>query len=157
MYELKGAPMRQKLLISTVIAAALVSPALAQDVVDVAPMELDAPKISETDIASPEWFSSFTQFSGADEAPIWQPRPERDVSLSWQKGKRWSLSIDLKTRDENSPLHREEMRAGATFSLTPRLSVGGEVSVGANELDESAIWEQQQLETGIRLQSALKF
>ena len=149
--------MKSKLLFSTIVAAALVTPALAQDVVDLAPIEIEAPKISETDLAAPEWFNSFTQFSGADESPIWHLRPERDISLSWQKGKRWSLSIDLKTRDENSPLPREEMRAGATFSLTPRLSVGGEVSLGANELDESAIWEEQQLETGIRLQSAFKF
>lgn len=149
--------MRSKLLLSTVFAAALVTPALAQEAVGTAPIELDAPKISETELATPEWFSSFTELSGADEAPIWQLRPDSDVSFSWTKGKRWALSIDLKTRDDDSPLPREEMRAGATFRLTPRLSVGGEVSVGANELDESAIWEEQQLETGIRLQSAFKF
>ena len=149
--------MCQKLIFAAISAAMLVTPALAQEDVGTAPIELDAPKISETELATPEWFSSFTEFSGADEAPIWQTRPDRDVSLSWTKGKRWALSIDLKSRSEESPLPREEMRAGATFRLTPRISVGGEVSVGAQELDDTAIWEEQQLETGIRLQSAFKF
>ena len=149
--------MRRSLLLSGFCAAALAMPALAQEAVDASPIELDAPKISETELATPEWFSSFTQYSGADESPIWQARPERDVSLAWTKGQRWSLNIDLKQRDDESPLPREEMRAGATFRLTPRISVGGEVSVGAQELDDSAVWEEQQLETGIRLQSAFKF
>lgn len=149
--------MRKSLLLSGFCVAALAMPALAQEAVDVSPIELDAPKISETELATPEWFSSFTQLSGADESPIWQFRPERDVSFAWTKGQRWSLNIDLKQRDDNSPLPREEMRAGATFRLTPRISLGGEVSVGAQELEDSAAWEDQQLEAGIRLQSAFKF
>ena len=149
--------MRQKLILSALVAATLGLPALAQEDVSTAPIEMDAPKISETEVAAPEWFSSFTEFSGADETPVWQSRPDRDVSLSWTKGTRWALSIDLKSRAEESPLPREEMRAGATFRLTPRISVGGEVSVGASELDDAAVWEEQQLETGIRLQSAFKF
>jgi len=149
--------MRKSLILSSFCAATLAMPALAQEAVDMAPIELDAPKISETELATPEWFNSFTQLSGADESPIWQLSPEQDFSIAWTKGQRWSLNIDLKSRDEDSPLPREEMRAGATFRLTPRISVGGEVSVGANELDDAAAWEQQQLETGIRLQSAFKF
>lgn len=149
--------MRRKLILSGIFAATLAMPALAQEVVQNSPIKLDAPKISETELATPEWFKSFTQISGADESPIFQLSPERDVSLSWTKGTRWALSIDLKTRDEASPLPREEMRAGATFRLTPRISVGGEVSVGAQELDDRALWEEEQLETGIRLQSAFKF
>jgi len=149
--------MLKSLVLSGICVAVLASPALAQEAVDTSAMELDTPKISETELATPEWFSSFTQFSGADESPIWQLRPERDVSLAWTKGQRWSLNIDLKQRDDNSPLPREEMRAGATFRLTPRISVGGELSVGAQELDDTTAWEQQQLETGIRLQSAFKF
>jgi len=149
--------MRKSLLLSSFCIAALAMPALAQEAVDVSPVTLDAPKVSETELASPEWFNSFTKLSGGDESPIWQVRPERDVSLAWTKGARWSLNIDLTQRDDESPLPREEMRAGATFRLTPRISVGGELSVGAQELDNSAAWEEQQLETGIRLQSAFKF
>jgi hypothetical protein len=49
------------------------------------------------------------------------------------------------------------MQAGATFRVTPRFSVGGEVSVGAERLNDTSQWEYSQLETGIRLKSAFKF
>ncbi len=73
---------------------------------------------------------------------------------------RWELSVDKFTRLGTSPLPREEVQAGATFKITPRFSVGGEVSIGAeelNELNDSARWENQSVEAGIRLKSAFKF
>jgi len=149
--------MKSKLVTVGLIAAAMGFPALAQSAVSDPIASLDAPTISETDAASPEWYRKFTFSTGADESPIWQPRPESDVSLKWATGKRWSLNIDLRRRDEESPLPREEMSAAASFNITPRFSVGGQVSVGANELDDSTQWQEQQVEAGIRLQSAFKF
>jgi hypothetical protein len=73
---------------------------------------------------------------------------------------RWELSLDKFTRLGVSPLPREEVQAGATFKITPRFSVGGEVSIRAdelNELNDSARWENQDVEAGIRLKSAFKF
>jgi hypothetical protein len=47
--------------------------------------------------------------------------------------------------------------AEAEFRITPRISVGGELTIGANELDDTRQWEEQQIEAGIRLRSAFKF
>jgi len=149
--------MRNKVIMTGLLAAAMGFPALAQTVVPDPIITLDAPTISETEEASPEWYRKFTFDTGADESPVWQARPESDISLNWVTGKRWSLNIDLRRRDEESPLPREEMSAAANFSITPRFSVGGELSVGANELDDSSQWQEQQVEAGIRLQSAYKF
>lgn len=149
--------MSRALIFSTVFAATLAAPAMAQEISVDPAIELDAPRVSETELATPEWFRSFTNFSGVDQSLVWQLHPDEDLSLNWTKGARWALSIDLKSRDEESPLPREEMRAGATFRLTPRISVGGEFSIGAQELDDADVWEEQQLETGIRLKSAYKF
>ena len=49
------------------------------------------------------------------------------------------------------------MTAEANFLITPRISVGGEVRIGADELDNAAKWQEQQIEAGIRLRSAFKF
>ncbi len=50
------------------------------------------------------------------------------------------------------------MRAGAEFRITPRISVGGSLSVGSNSFDETlAQFEGEEIETGIRLRSAFKF
>jgi len=70
------------------------------------------------------------------------------------------VSVDKFTRLGTSPLPREEVQAGASFKITPRFSVGGEVSIRAdelNELNDSARWENQDVEAGIRLKSAFKF
>lgn len=123
-----------------------------------APAEMSAPTVSETEEAEPDWYRQFTLSTPSDETPIWQSRPSKEVKLAWVKGDKWQLSVDLTSRPDDSPFPREEMRAGAEFRITPRISVGGSVSVGANELNGA--FEQLQdeaVETGIRLRSAFKF
>ena len=128
-------------------------PAMAQQDVP----EMPAPTISETDVAQPDWFQSFN-FGNTDfNAPIWQDRPSQTFSLAWIKGDRWSLSLDLTSRENDSPLPREEMMAEAEFRITPRISVGADLSIGAEELDDANRWEDQEIEAGIRLRSAFKF
>lgn len=134
---------------STVIAG----PALAQEDV----MNMPAPTLAETEQAQPDWFQQFT-FNRTDlETPLWEGEPTQSFSLAWVKGDRWSVSVDLTSRDERSPLPREEMSAGADFRITPRISVGGEVRIGAEELDIANQLPDDQVEAGIRLRSAFKF
>ena len=136
------------------IAMCLAGPAFAQS----QPMELSPPSISETDDAEPDWAQQFTLSSPSDERPIWQSGPSKEVKLAWVKGDNWQLSVDLTSRPDDSPLPREEMRAGADFRITPRISVGGSLSLGANELDGSLDQlQEEKIEAGIRLRSAFKF
>ncbi|MEO0982955.1 MAG: NtrZ family periplasmic regulatory protein [Pseudomonadota bacterium] len=134
----------------------LVAPGLAAADEDDSFVELSAPSASETQDAKPDWYRQFTLSSPDGDQPLWRGVPERDYGLQWDKGDDWSLRLDITTRPEDSPLPREEMKAGATLRITPRFSIGGEVSVGADSLDGGNI-EEQQVETGIRLQSAFKF
>ncbi|WP_139792380.1 NtrZ family periplasmic regulatory protein [Henriciella litoralis] len=142
------------------IAATLVTglcaalPALAQ----AQPMELSAPTVSETDKAEPDWYRQFTLSSPSEQTPIWQGQPSKQVKLAWVKGDNWQLSVDLTSRPDGSPLAREEMRAGAEFRITPRISVGGSLTLGANDIDESLQqFKGDAIEAGIRLRSAFKF
>ena len=82
-------------------------PAMAQQDVP----EMPAPTLSETDQAEPDWFQSFSFGDSDFMAPIWQDRPSQTFSLAWIKGDRWSLSLDLTSRENDSPLPREEMLA----------------------------------------------
>ena len=147
--------MRRMQLISGVSLALLTMPAIAQEAVP--GMDVGAPVLSETDDAAPDWYRQFTFGSAADESPIWKSLPDKELAFAWTKGDRWSLNIDLARRDEGTPLPHQEMSAGATFKITPRISVGGKLSVGASRVDDSALPEDQQVDTGIRLQSAFKF
>ena len=136
------------------IATCSALPAAAQTM----PLDIGAPSPSETEEAEPDWYRQFTLSSPSDEAPIWQAHPSKEVKLAWVKGDKWQLSVDLTSRPDGSPLPREEMRAGAEFRITPRISVGGTLSVGSNDIDESLQqFEGSEIETGIRLRSAFKF
>ena len=120
----------------------------------------DCQSISST--SSSTWTSpahAVTMWSSrSDEAPIWQSHPSKEVKLAFVKGDKWQLSVDLTSRPDDSPLAKEEMRAGAEFRITPRISVGGSLSVGSNSFDETlAQFEGEEIETGIRLRSAFKF
>jgi len=138
---------------SLVFFGGLAAPAWAQQDVP----EMPAPSLSETDQAEPDWFQTFS-FNGANlDTQVWQGSPDQTFNLAWIKGDRWSLSLDLTSRADDSPLPREEMLAEAEFRITPRLSVGGELTIGAEELDDTAQWEDQEIEAGIRLRSAFKF
>ncbi|MEM7329464.1 MAG: NtrZ family periplasmic regulatory protein [Pseudomonadota bacterium] len=141
------------LMVSVASLCGLALPAMAQQDVP----DMPAPTISETERAEPEWFQKFSFSSDQIGSPVWQSTPSQTFNLAWIKGDRWSLSLDLTSRDEESPLPREEMLAEAQFRITPRISVGGELTIAAEELDDTAQWEDQEIEAGIRLRSAFKF
>ena len=141
----------------TLISAMLALPAMADPVVPDDVLTVQAPSLSESKAAEADWYRQFAQPKPADAKPVWQPEPTEDFSVQFGGNARWQLNLDMLTRPNSSPLPREQMQAGATFRVTPRFSVGGEVSVGAERLNDTSQWEDSQLETGIRLKSAFKF
>jgi hypothetical protein len=145
------------ILSTTLISAMLALPAMADPVVPDDVLTVQAPSLSESKAAEADWYRQFAQPKPADAKPVWQPEPTDDFSVQFGGNARWQLNLDMLTRPNSSPLPREQMQAGATFRVTPRFSVGGEVSVGAERLSDTSRWEDSQLETGIRLKSAFKF
>ena len=132
---------------------AIAVPAMAQNDVP----EMPVPSLAETEQAQPDWYQQFT-FSSTDIAsPVWEAEPAQKISLAWVKGDRWSVSVDMTSRESLSPLPAEEMSAGANFRITPRISVGGELSIGSNDTVSISDLDQQEIEAGIRLRSAFKF
>ena len=149
--------MRASAVIVSAFAVIFTGSAFAEDGENAASLRLEAPTIAETDRAEPDWFQAFTSDSLSKGFDIWQAGPDQDVSFSWIKGDRWQLNIDLTSRGDESPLPKEEVSAEATFRLTPRISIGGSVSIGADELNRDSLWQDEDVETGVRLKSAFKF
>ena len=152
--------MRLGLMLSSMIAiTALALPAAAQDDSAPAAVTVEAPQLSETKSGKVDWYRQFALSKPADARPVWQAEPSEDLSMQFSGSDRWEFSLDKLSRPSitTSPLPREEMQAGATFKITPRFSVGGEVSVGADDLNAVSQWEDREVETGIRLKSAFKF
>ena len=138
---------------SLALTFTLALPAMGQEDV----LSMPAPSIAETEQAEPDWFQQFTFSSDDIETQAWQTEPSKTFNLAWVKGDRWSVSVDLTSRDELSPLPTEEMSAGADFRITPRISVGGELRIGADDIKIENQLQEQQIEAGIRLRSAFKF
>tara|TARA_B100000678_G_scaffold276167_2_gene268731 strand:+ start:5227 stop:5661 length:435 start_codon:yes stop_codon:yes gene_type:complete len=107
-----------------------------------------------------EWSKNFT--SNAPVAPItdagsmlvWQ---EQAQAFKFGGNGRWQMNLNVVTRLEDSPLPREEYRAGATYQFTPRFSLSGSLSVGADELNDMSQWQEQEVEAGVRLKTTFKF
>ncbi len=149
--------MRFSALISSTLAmTAFALPALAQGAA------LPAPSRSESSAAQPEWYRQYAVTTPAENRPTWQAEPVDDFSVVIGGDQRWQLNFDKLSRPSAtaSPFPREQVQAGASFRITPRFSVGGEVSVGAEELAELPTknsWDNRDVEAGIRLKSAFKF
>ena len=155
----KERTMIKGLILGMAAVAVLSAPALAQHAETDLSAHMSPPNVSETERARPEWFRKFTLSEPASKSPTTEleERPAKDVRLKWLNNGRWEFTVDLTSRADNSPLPREEMSAGATFQITPRFSIGGDLSVGGEELNDTSTWTAQDLETGIRLRSAFKF
>lgn len=144
------------LILTGLFLAGAMVPAIAQDSADDQP-HLPVRTSAQTDEAVPEWYQRFTFRDGNDSRTAWTGASERGVELSLLDSARWKLRLGLKSREGETGLPREEMSAGATFNITPRFSIGGALSLGAEDFSPKGEWSQQELETGIRLQSAFKF
>lgn len=152
--------MRQSWVISMATAAVFALGANAQEGYADGAISIDAPMPSETEKAEPDWYRQYTIIappSTIETNPALQSAPSEDFSLNWSDAGRWQFSIDLTSRPDDSPLPREEMSAGATFQITPRFSVGGDVSVGGQELETGSPWNNEDVETGVRFRSAFRF
>ncbi len=139
-------------------ATVLVLPAVAQEQAEVSrSLGIATPTPSETPAAQSEWYRQFTASRPADTLPQWQGEAVSDFSVTFGNNQRWQFNLDKITRQGETFLPREEMQAGATLRLSPRVSVGGEVSIGADESRDPARWEERDIEAGIRLRSAFRF
>ena len=152
--------MRSCVVFSLVASAALAFSASAQQGNGENAISVPVPTISETSRAEPDWYRQFTIVappSTFENNPALQTSPNQDISLNWADAGRWQFSIDLTSRPEDSPLPREQMSAGATFKITPRFSVGGDLSVASSELEKTQVFTGEDVETGVRFRSAFKF
>ena len=151
--------MRALFVASLVASASFALEAGAEELVSPDVLGIDAPTVSEVETAEPDWYRQFTIAPPSDPLgfdPSFQSNDD-DLSFQLRDAGRWTFSFDLTNRPDESPLPQEEMSAGATFQITPRLTVGGDVSLGADKLDESMDWSDEEIEAGIRLRSAFRF
>lgn len=125
-----------------------------------APAPITSPAQAERLGAELPWYQRFTSSTGLTEslhgsdstpAPVWTP------------SRRWGVTVDVREgeRIQRGPESGREDQAavGAYYQFTPRVRVGGEVSVGAAQRDVPVVGQSDTDETaaGVRIGSAFRF
>lgn len=143
-----------------ITAALCAAPAWAEE-----PSVVDAPAAaSETSIAPIKWYENFVYKAdeGAEKkAFLVAPTTQTDeFGLIWSGKGRWGLTLDMTRRygDDVRILPEQEFSAGAYYQFSPRLRIGGGVSIGGEKLSSDAShWANEENETGVRIESAFSF
>lgn len=114
--------------------------------------------------ASVPWYQRFTTSTGLTENITGLTENDRDLAPEWTLSQRWGVTVDVREaqRVERSPdrLRTDQTAVGAYYQFTPRVRVGGEVSVETPQnLTQSSVGraEATQSSAGVRLQSAFRF
>lgn len=126
-----------------------------------------APTMGPEANAKSDWYSVFTlpdqdNILGQNEA-VSQALGIQNTSQTFKlySSDKWMVNLDITTRpeqDTDSQIEtRDQASAEAYYRLSPSWTVGGALSFGMNELNDPDAWENQRLQTGIRLESAFRF
>jgi hypothetical protein len=108
------------------------------------------------------WYERFTYSSGvADAAPSWSTINPRDPKAPVASA-RWGVTLNVgeeeRLRTSESITPRGESAIGAFYSFSPRVRVGGQVSVAPQEVTPGAARrDQAQENAGVKLESAFRF
>ncbi len=121
-------------------------------------------RAAETQAAVP-WYQRFTTSSGVTENVTGDVENDRILPPAWTLNQRWGVTVDVREaqRIERLPEggHGDQTSVGAYYQFTPRVRVGGEVSVEMTDRPGAAQPAQGLDETearaGVRLESAFRF
>lgn len=124
-----------------------------------------APLVSDREVtrAAVPWYERFTTSTGVTESITGVGESDRAVPPSWTLSGRWNLTVDVhqaqrveRGQDHVAP---EQTSVGAYYQFTPRVRVGGEVSIeNRNTLTgQSAANTPAEPAAGVKLESAFRF
>lgn len=138
--------------------------ALAQeDVVQAPEIPFEAAQDYDSEAFEPEWYRTFTLSNIETFNSAVRVSPLTDIGMEWQQGDRWSFNVRMRQRmideefTQSTDVPAQEMTAGANFNITPRISVGGTVNFGSQQIQGGTPFKDQELDAGVKLQSAFKF
>lgn len=106
------------------------------------------------------WYEQFTSSTGPTQnLGGLGPTTERGVS-AWAPSSRWGVTVDL--RDAETQVRRApsvgETSVGAFYQFTPRMRVGGQVSLAPSRSGAAPLrTDEEEPNAGVRLESAFRF
>jgi hypothetical protein len=120
-----------------------------------------APGASGANTAAVPWYQRFTTSSGVTETITGDSENDRLAPPAWTLNQRWGLTLDVREaqRIERSPEggRGDQASVGAYYQFTPRLRVGGEVSVEEQTPLSPVPGDKDEPRAGVRIESAFRF
>lgn len=111
--------------------------------------------------AAVPWYQRFTTSTGVTEQITGESENDRRIAPAWTLNQRWGVTLDVREaeRIERLPEGRgDQASVGAYYQFTPRMRVGGEVSVEDPSASLSATpATEDEPRAGVRIESAFRF
>ena len=141
---------------AAIMATAGVAHAQDRSVAPVAPGANAAPA------SAVPWYQRFTTSSGVTESITGDTENDRLAAPTWTLDQRWGVTVDVREaqRIERSPEggRGDQASVGAYYQFTPRLRVGGELSVEEQTpLAPVPTPDEEETRAGVRIESAFRF
>jgi len=144
------------------LAGAVIATAGAAHAQQAPETALTAPSVGAPAAAVP-WYQRFTTSNGLTESITGDGENDRIMPPAWTLNQRWGVTLDVREarRIERAPEggRGDQTAVGAYYQFTPRMRVGGELSVEAPRLGVAAPVTEREEEprAGVRLESAFRF
>lgn len=119
--------------------------------------------VSTTDSASAgtPWYQRFTTSNSVTEAVTGEVENDRSAPPAWTMNQRWGVTLDIReaTRIDRLPEgpRGDQTSVGAYYQFTPRVRVGGEVSLESAQRSPLQERGQDEPRAGVRVESAFRF
>lgn len=114
--------------------------------------------------AETPWYERFTYGQGPSEMMTGLGPTDRPSQPAWSLSQRWGVTVDVRQAERLDPTTRrraaDEAAVGAYFQFTPRVRVGGQVSLRDADAVASPVPAApgaEEADAGVRLESAFRF
>jgi hypothetical protein len=113
--------------------------------------------------AAVPWYQRFTTSSGVTESITGVTENDRQLSPAWTLNQRWGVTVDVREaqRIERLPeaSRGDEASVGAYYQFTPRMRVGGQLSLETDDHGLATTTDPNSNEprADVRIESAFRF
>jgi len=111
--------------------------------------------------AAVPWYQRFTTSTGITESITGDAENDRLAAPTWTLNQRWGVTVDVREAQRIERLPEggrgDQTSVGAYYQFTPRVRLGGEVSVEQQPLSPAPGTEDDAPRAGVRIESAFRF
>ncbi len=111
--------------------------------------------------AAVPWYQRFTTSNGVTETITGQSENDRRLAPAWTLNNRWGVTLDVREAERIERLPEggrgDEASVGAYYQFTPRVRVGGELSLQTTAPPGPLPTDDDEPRAGVRIESAFRF